>query len=101
LATDEFENELEERTEFLPNLVTIRRGSIANFFTTNMIDIPRCLKKSYSLYKPIFELPHLKFLNILMRHGKKEQIFSTVFKTFVFNRLQHKFNSGVRHSGLN
>ena len=100
LATDEFENELEERTEFIPNLATIRRGSIANFFTTNMIDIPRCLKKSYSLYKPIFELPHLKFLNILMRHGKKEQIFSTVFKAFVFSRLQHKFTGGDQRTNL-
>lgn len=88
LATDEFENELEERTEFLPALMTVRQGSIANFFTSNMIDIPRCLKKSYSLYKPIFELPHLKFLNILMRHGKKEQIFATAFKLFVLKKLQ-------------
>ena len=97
LATDEFENELEERTDFLPNLSAIRQGSIANFFTSNMIDIPRCLKKSYSIYKPIFELPHLKFLNILMRHGKKEQIFSTVFKAFVFGRL----TNGNRRTGLN
>jgi hypothetical protein len=100
LATDEFENELEERTEFLPSLSTIRRGSIANFFTTNMIYIPRCLKKSYSIYKPIFELTHLKFLNILMRHGKKEQIFSTVFKDFVFNRLHNKFTRGEPQTSL-
>lgn len=100
LATDEFETELEERAAFLPNLVSIKRGSIANFFTTNMIDIPRCLKKSYSLYKPIFELPHLKFLNILMRHGKKEQIFSTVFKAFVFSRLQSKLSADKIRTGL-
>jgi len=86
--TDEYENEFEERTSFLPSLTTVRQSSIANFFSTNMIDIPRCLKKSYSLYKPIFQLPHLKFLNILMRHGKKEQIFASVFKLFVVSRLQ-------------
>lgn len=93
---DEFEDEFEERTTFLPSLVTLRQSSIANFFTTNMIDIPRCLKKSYSLYKPIFQLPHLKFLNILMRHGRKEQILASVFKIFVLNRL-NKVN-GVNNS---
>lgn len=90
IITDEFENEFEERTTFLPTLASVRQSSIANFFTTNMIDIPRCLKKSYSLYKPIFELPHLKFLNILMRHGCKEQIFSSVFKVFVLSKLHTK-----------
>ena len=87
LITDEFENEFEERVATVPQTYRFEQSSISNFFSTNMIDIPRCLQKSYSLYKPIFTTPHLKFLNIIMRHGCKEQIFASVFKIFIKHYL--------------
>lgn len=93
ITTDEFEDNFENRLNLLPNFKIRRRSSISTFFSTNMIDIPRCLKTSYSLYKPIYELPHLKLLNILMRHGMKEKIFTTVFKIFVKNALHPKLES--------
>lgn len=87
LRTDEFENELEERVSFLTPVQLSQKSSITTFFTNHMIDIPRCLKKGYSIYKPIFNSPHLKLLHILMRHGCKEQIFATIFKLFVRSKL--------------
>lgn len=89
---DEFENELGERVPFMPKTTLNTQSSITTFFSTSMIDIPRCLKKSTSLYKPIFAATHLKFLNILMRHGRKEQIFTTVLRTFVTHKL-HAINT--------
>jgi hypothetical protein len=47
-----------------------------------MIDIPICFKKSYSLKRPTLNIPLLKFANLLMRQGKKEQITKTLFKSF-------------------
>lgn len=84
---DEFENEFEERVPFMPKTPLNSQSSITTFFSTNMIDIPRCLKKSTSLYNPVFAATHLKFLNILMRHGRKEQIFTTVLRILVTHKL--------------
>ena len=83
ISTDEFEDCEGEKLQFLPNFKLVQNSSVSNFFTSNMIDIPKCLKNSYSLYKPIFELPHLKFLNILMRRGYKEKIYTTVLRLFI------------------
>lgn len=95
LVTDEFEDEYEERVLFSVDKFGFQHTSISNFFSTNLIDIPRCLQKSYLLYKPIFNTPHLKFLNILMRKGYKEQMFSTVFKTFVTHYLTQTRNQCI------
>ena len=84
---DEFENEFEERVPFMPKTILNSQSSITTFFSTNMIDIPRCLEKSTSLYKPVFAATRLKFLNILMRHGRKEQIFTTVLRILVTHKL--------------
>ena len=93
LNTDEFENDYNEKLEFIPNFKLKQRSSISNFFASHMIDIPRCLKTSYSLYKPIYELPHLKFLNILMRRGYKEKIFTTILKIFIKNTMHPSYSS--------
>jgi len=87
LHHDELEDELEDRVNFIPNYRLKQKSSISNFFSSNLIDIPRCFRNSYSLYKPIYETPHLKFLNILMRHGRKEKIFTTILRIFVSKNL--------------
>lgn len=87
LYNDEFENEIDEQISFIPNYRLKQKSSISNFFSNNSIDIPRCFNNSYSLYKPIYETPHLKFLNILMRHGNKEKIFTTILRIFVTKNL--------------
>lgn len=98
--TDEYEDEHDRRVSFLPSLHDYKQSSISNFFSTNMVDVPRCFKKSESLRKVIFNKPHLKLLHILMRHGKKEQIFARIFRTIISNRLQFtriKSNSNSRN----
>lgn len=59
----------------------LRRLSFISFFINNMIDVPICFKKSKSLKFKSFELPLLKFLNFLMKKGKKEKINKIFFKT--------------------
>jgi hypothetical protein len=93
LRTDEYENEFEELTSFLPIVTGLKQSSISNFFSSNLVDTPRCFQKSYSLYQPIYDTPHLKFLHILMRHGGKEQIFSSVFRALVSNYMYPKIHT--------
>ena len=53
-----------------------------------MINVPVCFKKIKSLRRLSFELPILKFINYLMKNGKKEQFFKYFFKIlnlFYFN----------------
>jgi ribosomal protein S7 len=47
-----------------------------------MIDVPICFKKTKSIKFKNFELPLLKFTNLLMRKGKKEKMIKTLFLAF-------------------
>jgi len=73
---------------FLENFFYIRNSSFINFFLNNMIDVPICFKKSFSLKTKNFELPLLKFSNFLMWEGKREKIIRILFNSF---RLFFKF----------
>ncbi len=66
----------------LPSFLHLRQSTVISFFVDNLIDVPTCFKKSKSLYNTSFELPFLKCINILMRHGNKNQVFK-VFNTAV------------------
>jgi ribosomal protein S7 len=46
-----------------------------------MVDVPICFKKSRSLKTKNFELPLLKFSNLLMRKGKKDKIIRIIFNS--------------------
>lgn len=64
-----------ESTTFLQETIEepflyLRKSTFINFFIDNMIDVPVCFKKSHSLKTKNFELPLLKFSNLLMRQGK-------------------------------
>lgn len=67
---------------FLTNYFYIRNSSFIKFFINNMIDVPICFKKSYSLRTKNFELPILKFSNFLMKQGKKEKVVRLIFSAF-------------------
>ncbi len=67
---------------FLNDFLYIRNSSFINFFLNNMIDVPVCFKKSYSLRTKNFELPLLKFSNFLMWEGKREKITRSMFNSF-------------------
>jgi hypothetical protein len=66
------------------HFIFLRHSTITSFFASNMVDMPMCFKKSKSLYSKTFELPLLKFINIIMRHGLREQALKAV--TLSFNR---------------
>jgi hypothetical protein len=69
---------------FLTNFFYLRNSSFIKFFMNNMIDVPICFKKSRSLKTKNFELPLLKFINFLMKKGKKEKTINTVFTSLRF-----------------
>lgn len=100
LYHDELEDDLDDRISFIPNYRLKQKSSISNFFSNNLIDIPRCFRNSYSLYKPIYETPHLKFLNILMRHGCKEKIFTTILRIFVNKNLHPNLHSSYHQTSV-
>jgi len=58
----------------------LRNSTFISFFIDNMIDVPICFKKSHSLKTKNFELPLLKFSNLLMKKGKREKLLYNLFK---------------------
>lgn len=75
----------------LENFLFLKQSTITSFFITNMVDIPICFKKSKSLYSKTFELPLLKFVNLIMRKGLREKTLRNITFTF-FNFFQKFFN---------
>lgn len=72
----------------------LRQSTITSFFTTNLIDMPICFKKSKSLYSKTFELPLLKFTNLIMRGGAREQVIKNITLSFTkcFERIFKNLN---------
>ena len=72
----------------------LRQSTITSFFTTNLIDMPICFKKSKSLYSKTFELPLLKFTNLIMRGGAREQVIKNITLSFTkcFTRIFKNIN---------
>ena len=48
--------------------------TLVSFFALQLIDIPLCFQKTKSLYSATASVPKLRFLNMLMRHGKKAKM---------------------------
>lgn len=74
-----------------------RKSSITSFFSTNLVDMPICFKKSKSLYNTTFEIPLFKFLNLLMRRGQRTQTLKFVTKSFdsLFLNLYLKYSTSL------
>ena len=66
-----------------------RQSTITSFFIENLVDVPVCFKKSKSLYSLTFELHSMKFINLIMRKGMKEKVFSTLTNTLYNIFLHH------------
>jgi len=60
----------------------LRQSTITSFFMASMVDMPVCFKKSKSLYTKTFEIPLLKFSNILMREGLRGKAMAAVTLSF-------------------
>jgi hypothetical protein len=57
----------------------LHRVSFINFFISYSIDVPICFKKSPSLKTINSQVNLLKFNNLIMRAGKRESTFRTLF----------------------
>lgn len=66
----------------LPNFLFLRQSTITSFFSVNLIDMPICFKKSKSLYSKTFELPLLKFVNLIMRKGYRTKTTKHTTRSF-------------------
>lgn len=45
--------------------------TLISFFASQMIDIPKCFRKSKSMYTVSAAHPETRFINMLMRHGRR------------------------------
>lgn len=79
-----YENDFIIDTDITELYINLRKSTFITFFTTNMIDIPICFKKSKSLKNKNFEFLFLKFTNLVMREGKKEKTFRTILNNFFY-----------------
>jgi len=68
-----------EQKSLFNSFVSLRKPAFISFFIDNMIDMPVCFKKSKSLKTKNFELTILKFSNLLMKKGKREQALKILF----------------------
>lgn len=84
------EEQIYSNQENLEKFIHFRHFSFISFFINNMIDVPVCFRKTVSLRRRIFELPILKFSNVLMKKGQREQITKIVIYSFFkfFNELR-------------
>lgn len=83
------ETYIPQESATLEKFLFLRQSTITSFFIMNMVDMPICFKKSKSLYTKTFELPLLKFINLIMRGGLKEKTLRGI--TFTFYNFFQKF----------
>ena len=85
-----FQNIFYFKSSIYQSFLYLRKSSFINFFIQNMIDVPICFKKTKSVKLKNFELPVLKFTNLLMRKGQKEKMLNILFSSFFlfFNFLK-------------
>ena len=68
-----FENFESQELELIDYFLFLRKSTVTSFFISNMVDMPLCFQKSKSLFTRTFEIPMLKLINMIMRHGLKNQ----------------------------
>ena len=60
----------------------VKKSSIKNFFNSQRVDVPICLKKSKSTYSTVFEVPLTKLINMIMRSGFKLRVYKVLGENF-------------------
>jgi len=79
-----------EVVKTIPDFSYFRHSTIMSFFMQNQVDVPLCFDKSASLFTKSFELPHLKFNNLLMRSGKSNLVNRTLTSVLLHYTSQTK-----------
>lgn len=69
-----FENNFWNEKNDLKSFLYLKTSSFISFFINNDIDVPTFFKKSKSLAFKNFELPFIKFFNLMMRQGKRDKV---------------------------
>ena len=69
------------KSKIFDSFLYLRYSFFISFFLNNMLDVPVCFRKSRSLIRKNNQLPLLKFSNLLMRQGKREQIIKKLIVT--------------------
>lgn len=80
----------------------LTRSSFTSFFSSNLIDVPKCFKGISSLYRQSHTLPIIKFTNLLMRKGFKERVFGCLSRTatrYMNEHLQTHFLLKTQSTG--
>lgn len=68
-------NSLEEEVDPVIDIFYVRgEPTLVNFFSLQMIDIPKPFSRAKSLYRADVNKPKLRFLNMITRHGKKAKV---------------------------
>ena len=77
----------------------LQDSSFTSFFSTNLIDIPKCFKTVKSLYRPSHTLPIFKFINLIIRTGYKEKvlkILSTTMGQFMLEAYRRDLGNALQ-----
>lgn len=88
LYMDEFENDADTALDVVMLDTPL---TLISFFSTQMIDIPLCFQKSRSLYWESAEDPEARFLNMLMRHGRRRyvsKLYAVAMQAIMRTRLR-------------
>lgn len=67
----------------LPHFFWQRYPTLVSFFVSQSIDIPIGFKKAKSLYVSTMSTPQLRFITMLMRHGRKSYIWNIYSRSMV------------------
>lgn len=102
---------LDEELDLVIDTFYVRgEPTLVNFFSLQMIDIPKPFSRAKSLYRPDVNKPKIRFLNMITRHGKKAKIskaysYALTSVTKDFYLLSSKNNNSVNwkyiYSALN
>lgn len=75
-----------------------RKAGVTSFFIQTMLDLPRMLKKSKSLFSDTFRSPETRLLNLLMRHGRRRLVGTAWGQACMqFTHAWTRTLKGVRH----
>jgi len=95
--TNEFKNILLDHYgehESIDEFEYLKERNFTMFFRENLIDIPRCFRKTKSVRRPINQIDLLKLNNYLMRDGKRIKVFKYLLSTVwsILDSLKNQSN---------
>ena len=89
-------NMLEVQLSITPNdedtamdtVFKMQAPTLTSFFALQLIDIPLCFRKTKSLYAPVASMPHIRFINMISRHGRRQYVATRYSETLNYIALR-------------